>query len=606
VQHRTPIPGAFFDGHGGRPGCQFVVWAPLAERVELHSVSPKEQRFPLQRLDRGYFETTIQAAEPGMRYFYRLDDGDPLPDPASRLQPQGVHGPSEVTNREFHWTDAGWHNFPLDRYIIYELHVGTFTPGGTFDAVASELDYLKALGITAVELMPISQFPGSRNWGYDGVFPYAVQNSYCGPAGLKRLVNACHERGLAVILDVVYNHIGPEGNYLEQFGPYFTDRYKTPWGKAINFDGPDSDEVRRFFIENALYWITEFHIDALRLDAVHAILDTSAYPILEEITDRVHRRAALLNRVVYVIAESDLNDPRLIRSRDVGGSGIDAQWSDDFHHSLHTTLTDERHGYYADFEGFRHLAAAYTNGFVYAGQYSVSRKRSHGRSSSSVPASTLIVYTKNHDQIGNRMKGERFSHLLGFPQLKLAAASLLLSPYIPLIFMGDEYGETAPFQYFVSHSDPMLIEAVRKGRKQEFAAFHWDGEPPDPQSEQTFRSSVLSQSLRHSGHHQMLWNFYRDLIQLRQTCAPLAQLSKDQMEVFSQESAKLLCVRRWYEREQVFVLLNFNSTDSTVPSDLLRGDWRVLLDSEGSVSGVISEGAALTLKPFSAMVLALI
>jgi maltooligosyltrehalose trehalohydrolase len=367
--------------------------------------------------------------------------------------------------------------------------VGTFTPEGTFEAIIPHLDELRELGITAVELMPVAQFPGTRNWGYDGVYPFAVQNSYGGPEGLKRLVNACHGRGIAVVLDVVYNHLGPEGNYLWDFGPYFTDRYKTPWGSAINFDGPHSDPVRRLFIENALYWVTEFRMDGLRIDAVHGILDFSAYPFLEELASAVHEKAERLNRRVYVIAESDLNDTRVIRSRELGGYGLDAQWNDDFHHALHTLLTEDQTGYYQDFGRLGDLVKAFREGFVCSGQYSSYRRRRHGNSSRDIPAGCFVVFAQNHDQVGNRMRGERLSQLVCRERMKLAAGVVFLSPFIPLLFMGEEYGETAPFPYFISHSDADLVEAVRRGRREEFAAFGWSQEPPDPQIPMTRRPS---------------------------------------------------------------------------------------------------------------------
>jgi len=338
-----------------------------------------------------------------------------------------------VVDPDFRWDDHLWEGIPLQAYVLYEIHVGTFTPEGTFDAVITHLDELKELGITAIELMPNAQFSGARNWGYDGVFPFAVQSSYGGPWGLKRLVNACHQKEVAVVLDVVYNHLGPEGNYLGDFGPYFTDRYRTPWGHAINFDGPHSDEVRRFFIENALYWITEFHIDALRIDAVHAILDFSAEHFLRELASAVNKRARSLNRRVYIIAESALNDTEVIRSRKLGGHGLDAQWNDDFHHALHTLLTKEEKGYYKDFGRFKHLVKAFSDGFVYSGEYSPYRGRRHGNSSRHIPADRFVVFAQNHDQVGNRMRGERLSSLVSFEGLKLAAGTVILSPYIPLL-----------------------------------------------------------------------------------------------------------------------------------------------------------------------------
>ena len=378
---RTDLGANYF----GR-GCSFHVWAPRTQRLDLQLLGPEShRRIPMQPTERGYFQTSVAGLASGSLYLYCLDNGQQRPDPASRFQAEGVHGPSQIVDLHFDWQDQSWKGLPLEDYLIYELHVGTFTNEGTFDAAISQLDALRELGITAVELMPVAQFPGNRNWGYDGVYPYAVQNSYGGPLGLKRLVQACHERGLAAILDVVYNHLGPEGNYLGEFGYYFTDRYRTPWGDAINFDGPHSDEVRRFFIENALYWITEFHFDALRLDAVHAIFDHSARPFLAELSEAVHRRGEELQRLVYLIPESSLNDVRLIRPREQGGCGCDAQWNDDFHHSLHTLLTGERTGYYQDFGTIEHLVKSLREGYVYTGQYSQYRQRRHGSSSGEVP-----------------------------------------------------------------------------------------------------------------------------------------------------------------------------------------------------------------------------
>ena len=445
----------------------------------------------MARRRRGYHEVLVDGVEPGTLYRYRLDGTLERPDPASRCQPEDVHGPSQVVDSHFDWDDSAWCGIPLREYILYELHVGTFTPEGTFEAIIPYLPELKALGITAIELMPIAQFPGQRNWGYDGVYPFAVQHSYGGPDGLKRLVQACHRHGLAVVLDVVYNHLGPDGNYLGDYGPYFTERYKTPWGGALNFDGPYSDEVRRFFIDNALFWVTEFRIDALRLDAVHAILDHSAQPFLQELGLALQARAEHMNRRIYAIAESALNDTRIIRSRELGGYGLDAQWNDDFHHALRVLLTDDRGGYYQDFGELGHLAKAFREGFVYAGDYSAYRRRRHGHSSRHMPAQQFVVFAQNHDQVGNRMFGERLSQLVSLEALKLAASAVLLSPFIPLLFMGEEYGEVAPFQYFISHLDPQLVDAVRRGRREEFAAFAWQGEPPDPQDIATFQRAKL-------------------------------------------------------------------------------------------------------------------
>jgi maltooligosyltrehalose trehalohydrolase len=538
---------------------------------------------------------------------YRLGGKKERPDPASRYQPQDVHGPSAVVDTDFAWQDDRWFGLSLRQYIIYELHVGTFSAAGTFDAVIPYLHELKDVGITAIELMPVAQFPGSRNWGYDGVCPFATQHAYGGPQGLKRLVDACHQQGLGVVLDVVYNHLGPEGNYFGDFAPYFTDRYQTPWGLALNFDGPHSDEVRRYFIENALYWIGEYHIDALRLDAVHAIVDHSAYPFLEELAAAVHEQAEQLNRRVYVIAESDLDDTRLIRPRELGGYGHDAQWNDGFHHALHTLLTGERDGYYSDFGQVAHLGKAWTEGYVYSGQYSVFRQRRHGNSSRLSPAHQFVVCAQNHDQVGNRMLGERLSQLVSFAGLKLAAAVVLLSPYIPLLFMGEEYGETAPFPYFISHTDAALVEAVRRGRGEEFAAFAWKGEPPDPQSAAVFEQAKLNHDLRREAHHERLRAFYQELIGLRRRVPALARLDKECMAVLAHEKPPVLCVRRWSEADEVFMVFHFGQEQTEVTLPVPAGHWHKRLDAaeerwQGPGSPLpgelISDGAAaLTLAP---------
>jgi maltooligosyltrehalose trehalohydrolase len=587
--------------------CRFRVWAPSAQTVVVHLLAPREQLVPMEPDERGYHRAMLDGIEPGSLYVYRLDGEKERPDPASRFQPQGVHGPSQVMGSSFAWEDDSWSGLPLEEYVIYELHVGAFTPQGTFDAIIPHLHELKKLGVTAVELMPVTQFPGDRNWGYDGVYPYAVQGSYGGPEGLKRLVSACHRLGLAVILDVVYNHLGPEGNYLADFGPYFTDRYRTPWGPAVNFDGPGSDEVRHFFIENALYWTAEFHIDALRLDALHAVFDHSAQPFLEELAIAVHEQVDCMGRRVYLFAESDRNDPRVVRTTDCGGYGLDAHWNDDFHHALHTLLTGEQFGYYQDFGGIGDLAKAFRDGFVYSGQYSEYRQRRHGASSRDVPAHRLVIFAQNHDQVGNRMGGERLSQLVSFDKLKLAAGAVLLSPFIPLLFMGEEYGETAPFQYFTSHSDPALIEAVRRGRREEFAAFAWQGEPPDPADEGVFLRSKLNHALCGEGQQRALFEFYRELLRLRRELPALARLSKEDLEVTGYETEKVLFFRRWAGPSEVFVALNFGDAPTSVALPVPEGFWGIRLDSadrrwlgDGSAIPILlrSEGqVTLTINP---------
>lgn len=560
--------------------CSFTVWAPQRQAVELILESPgPRQAIPMLRDDRGYWRATVPGVGDSARYRFRLDNEIERPDPASRFQPDGVHNASQVTDHSSYlWHDSGWRGRALRDTIQYELHVGTFTPEGTFEAIIPHLRDLVDLGINAIELMPVAQFPGPRNWGYDGVYLYGVQNSYGGPVGLKRLVDAAHQSGLAVIMDVVYNHLGPEGNYLHDFGPYFTQKYKSPWGWAINFDGPESDDVRNFFIENALMWFRDYHIDALRLDAIHGIFDFSARPFLQVLAERVDAYAAETNRRCDLIAESDLNDTRVIRPRDDGGFGIPAQWSDDFHHALHTLLTGESTGYYADFGAVEDFATALRDGFVYGGRYSRHRRRSHGNSSTDRPAEQFVIFAQNHDQIGNRLKGDRLTTLVSFEALKLAAGAVLLSPYIPMLFMGEEYGEEAPFQYFVSHGDPNLVDAVRKGRKEEFESFGWAEEPPDPQSETTFQQCKLRWSARSQGRHKTLLDFYRTLIYLRRTIPALAIPTREGLEVSRDPESRVVSCLRRSDGSDALIIMNFAERASSLATPP-AGNWRKALDS---------------------------
>jgi maltooligosyltrehalose trehalohydrolase len=570
--------GATYLGHHAG---HFRVWSPLNIPVGL-SLIESDRLVPMEKTGRGYHEVIVENVSPGELYLFHLGKEKQRPDPASRFQPQGVHGPSALFDSQFAWEDARWSGIPLADYIIYELHVGTFTAEGTFGSVISHLDSIADLGVTAVELMPVAQFPGNRNWGYDGVYPFAAQNSYGGPGGLKKLVNACHERGLAVILDVVYNHLGPEGNYLNDFGPYFTDSYKSPWGPALNFAGAYSDEVRKYFIQNALYWLVDCHIDALRLDAVHAIFDHSPFTFLEELSVEVEREAQRVNRKLFLIAESADNNARLLQPRERGGYALDGQWSDDFHHSLRTLLTGERDGYYQDYGDFAQLVKAFRDGFVYAGEYSPFRKRRHGISSRDIPARKMVVFSQNHDQVGNRIRGDRLSQAVSFDQLKLAAGLVILGPYLPLLFMGEEYGETAPFPYFVSHSDPGLIEAVRHGRRTEFAAFDWQGEVPDPQDEGTFLRAKLRHDLRDTGNHKPLLEFYRELIHLRKVIPALARSDKEHMTVREFSSEKILVVERWWGQDRVFMVANLSDVERPADAALAVGHWRKAVDSSAS------------------------
>jgi maltooligosyltrehalose trehalohydrolase len=575
-----PLPSELAIGANVSDGCcSFLVWAPRAQSVELQIEQPSRREVQMAPLGQGYFHCLTPVAPGTTRYFYLLDEQKKRPDPASRYQPEGVHGPSQVCCSSFDWTDEDWTGLALTDAVIYELHVGTFTAEGTLDAVVDRLPSLRSLGITLIELMPIAQFPGGRNWGYDGVYPYAVQNSYGGPQALKRLVDACHGQGIGVALDVVYNHLGPEGNYLNDFGPYFTDRYTTPWGNAINFDDAYSDHVRRYFIENALYWISGFHVDALRLDAIHAIVDSSAKPFLQELTERVVELSLRLGRKVHIIAENDRNDARSLAPVEMGGFGVDSQWNDDFHHALHSLVTGERDGYYQDFGTIDHLAKAYREGFVYSGEYSAFRHRRQGTSSADVPCYQFVVFSQNHDQVGNRAQGERLSQLACFETLKLIAGVVLLSPYIPLLFMGEEYGESSPFQYFVSHEDLDLVEKIRQGRRKEFEHFAWQDDIPDPASPQTFLNSKLRWEERGDGQHRTLLSFYTELLKLRRSMPALSNPSKATMRVMVFQPDALI-IERWCNGERALLFYNFGKELISIHEPASRaGNWMKSLES---------------------------
>jgi maltooligosyltrehalose trehalohydrolase len=600
--------GAHFIGEGT---CEFVVWAPHAKTVALDMSSPEQRVVPLERDARGYWRTEMSGVSEAARYRYRLDGITARPDPASHHQPQGVHEASQVVRHaSYAWNDGHWRGIPVSDMIMYELHVGTFTGEGTFEAIIPRLGSLRDLGINAIELMPVAQFPGERNWGYDGVYPFAVQHSYGGPAGLKRLVDAAHQHNVAVILDVVYNHLGPEGNYLAEFGPYFTDRYRTPWGKAVNVDGPYSDDVRNYFIENALHWFTDYHVDALRLDAVHAITDMSARPFLQELAIRVSDYSQKQQREHYLIAESNLNDSKTLRPIREEGHGLHAQWLDDFHHCVHTLLTGERDGYYCDFGRPAQLAKSLNEGFVYSGDYSEFRKRRHGNSSSHIPPRSLVAFTSNHDQIGNRMRGERMVSLVSFEGAKLHAAATLLSPFVPMIFMGEEYADPAPFKYFVSHSDADVIEAVRKGRREEFSTFAWQGSLPDPQSEGEFLDSKLDWQLRETGANRVMRDVYAALISLRTTIYAGEAMDRHSRNATSIDDARVILLLAEAGSRKAMILFNFNTVDSTFPVDVAGRIWTRTFDTAeerwggpGSLlAPVVRSSAAVTMRPLSAAV----
>jgi maltooligosyltrehalose trehalohydrolase len=520
---------------------EFTVWAPHRSRMAVVVEGKKTDMEPTRS---GWWVAHI-VVDDDSDYLFELDENLRLPDPRSRFQPDGVHGVSRLVDADaFVWTDRGFQASPLSSAVIYELHVGTFTPQGTFESATEKLKHLTEFGVTHVELMPVVEFAGSRGWGYDGVYAYAPHHNYGGPYGLQRFVDACHAEDLGVILDVVYNHLGPAGNYLPQYAPYFTERYKTPWGSAINFDGPYSDEVRRYFIDSAMMWLRDYHVDGLRVDAIHAIVDRSATPFLEQLAIEVKQLEAHLGRHLVMIAESDLNDPRVIQSRERGGFGFDAQWSDDFHHALHVALAEEKHGYYGDFCGLQDLAGAYKQPFLFNQQFSGFRQRSHGRPTGQLEGWKFVAYSQNHDQVGNRASGERLHHIAGIRRTKIAAALTFFSPYVPLVFQGEEWAANSPFQYFVDFGDdPELARAVSQGRRQEFGGFH-GADVPDPQSELTFcRSKLDWNELNETPHREML-DWYRQLIALRRRTPSLSDGSLDAVVVELDDDCQWLSVQR--------------------------------------------------------------
>jgi maltooligosyltrehalose trehalohydrolase len=563
------------------------VWAPRAKQVELVLLDGEGRRtVPMQRQERGFFHHCQANVPEGQRYAYRLDGGPERPDPCSLWQPDSVHGPSAFVRPErFTWTDHNWRGIPQQELVFYELHVGTFTSQGTFEAVIPRLNELRDLGITAVEIMPVAQFPGSRNWGYDGVLPYAAQNSYGGPHGLQKLVDACHAVGLAIFLDVVYNHFGPEGNYLAEFGPYFSDRYKTPWGQAVNFDGPGCDAVRSFVLDNVRMWLEEFHFDGLRIDAVHAIFDFGARHILREVQEVAEDAAQRCGRALHIIAESDLNDPRLLYPRRQGGHQLSGQWSDDFHHAIHAFLTGERRGYYQDYGRPKQIADVMQQPFLYAWNYSAFRDRRHGAAPEGLSGDRFVVCLQNHDQVGNRARGDRLSSLLGNPaKQRLASCLLLLSPYLPLLFMGEEYGEDNPFPFFCSFGDPQLIEAVRKGRKEEFAELVGQGEVPDPQAEETFASARLSWSWSVGTPRFGLRQLYQDLLAVRRQWPALHDFETRSARLLPDaEKGPVLELLRGPAASEQHARIYFNLSEQAqpLPGNPLPGQ-HVLFSSESS------------------------
>jgi len=575
----------------------FSVWAPRCRTVD--AVLEGRAPAPLGPGRDGLFEATLGGVEPGARYRYRLDGARERPDPASRWQPAGVHGPSALVDpRRFVWTDADFRGHALADLVLYELHVGAFTPLGTFEAIVPHLAALVDLGVTALELMPVAEFPGSRNWGYDGVHLFAPQSTYGGPRGLRRLVDACHARGLSVLLDVVYNHLGPEGNSLAEYGPYARDGHPTRWGPGLNFDGEGSAGVRRHVVENVRYWVREFHVDGFRLDAVHAIRDTSPVHILAELAGAAHAEGARAGRPVHVVAESHDNDRRLVEPAADGGLGLDAVWSDDFHHALHRRLTDERAGYYGDFGEAPWLPRALAEGFAFQGEPSAYWGRPRGTPSADLPAERFVIAVQNHDQAGNRPHGERLGTLVAPAAVRLAVALLCAAPALPLLFMGEEYGETAPFQFFASFLDPALAQAVRRGRAEDVQRFGWPPGIPDPDAPGTFVASRLNHGLAAAPRHRALREYYRRWLALRRAHPALGARGKALAQAALDAGGHVLTLdRRAPSGEEARLVANV--TGAPRPAAPPGAGWRLLLDSEDPRWG--GAGGAAPLAPWQAL-----
>ena len=588
--------------------CRFLVWGPRQRSVSVRLVD-RDRVEPLERDDAGYHRGELADVWAGDRYRFILEDGSEVPDPASRRQPDGVDGPSAVDDPgAFAWTDGGWRGRALVDYVLYELHVGAFTPQGTFEAATEHLDELADLGVTAVELMPVASFPGERGWGYDGVFPFGVHEPYGGPEGLRRFVDASHRAGLAVVLDVVQNHLGPEGNVLDRFGPYFTDRTRTPWGAALNVDGPASDEVRRFFLENVRMWIRDFHIDALRLDAISAIVDTSPMPFLAEVSELVDGLTGELGRPVLAIAEDDRNDARVVTPRDRGGLGMHAQWTDDLHRAVYAAVAGERNGYYADFGTVEDVADVLRRGWHLDGRPSRGRGRRWGSSPDGLPRRSFVVFTQNHDQIGNRPRGERLSLLADPETQKLVAVTVALAPFVPLLFMGEEYGEIAPFPYFADLAHGALADAVRDGRRRDLIARGWPEEPLDPLAEETFLSAKLDHRLREKPPHADLLDLHRELFRLRRDVRALGDLDLELPEVTVDPATDTILMLRAGPPTAALVVLAFG-TEVTEVASVPPGRWRLLLDTTdrrwdgpGGLAPAILADAPFPIGPRSAAV----
>ena len=570
--------------------CAFRVWAPLCQLVEVVLESGGSAiPHALSAGERGYHCGTIANLPPGALYRYRLDRKASYPDPASRFQPQGVHGPSQVVDRQYAWKIPHWTPPPLEDWVLYELHVGAFSPAGTFAGAAEKLGHLRELGINAVELMPVAAFPGQRNWGYDGAYPFAPAACYGHPDQLKALVDACHQAGLAVVLDVVYNHLGPEGNYLGHFGPYFTKAHCTPWGAAINLDRAYSDEVRAYFLANARQWLVEYNMDGLRLDACQALFDQRPTHLLAELAQAVAAWERETGRPMVLIAENDLNNANALRSPDNGGWGLRAQWNDDFHHALHRLLTGESSGYYMDYGRVADLAETYGHGFAYRGRYSEYRKVSHGSDTDGLSGQNFVVYAQNHDQVGNRARGDRLLALAGPESARLALAATLLAPMVPMLFMGEEWGETNPFAYFVDFHDPKLGRAVRRARNKELKAFGLRGTAPNPTDETTFATCKLNWNAPAAQGGAAMLRYTAKLLELRRTVPAFAKPDMKAVEVSFSESGQWLAILRKHQSGDALLLLHFGQVRRTLPRpEFLSGAtrmWEKALDSADTTWG---------------------
>lgn len=558
---------------------KFGVWAPKAQKMSLKW---RDQILPMDGPNkRGWWTLIVQEAQCGDRYAFLIDDDtNPYPDPRSQRQPDGVHGDSEIYDHStFEWHDQLWRGSPKTGAILYELHIGTFSKEGTFDGAIEHLKYLADLGVTHVEVMPVAAWAGNQGWGYDSTALFSTHEPYGGPDNFKRFVDACHATGLSVILDVVYNHFGPVGNYTTKFGPYLNENRKTPWGDAVNLDGEGSDEVRRFFVDNALMWLKEYHCDGLRFDAVHAFIDLSAVHFMEQLSLEVERLGATLSKEFYLVAESDLNDPRVVRSREANGYGMDSQWSDDFHHALFTLIyspKDGESGYYEDFGSFGDLHRALKHAYVYDGQYSIYRKRRHGRPTNGLSAHHFVHFDQNHDQVGNRGWGERLEHLVGTEVAKVSIGLLLTAPYVPMLFMGEEWAASSPFLYFADHEDEEMRQSVAEGRKREFAAFGFDGEVPNPEDSKTYEMSKLKWEEQGKDKHADFLAWVKALIKLRRSHVCLNDGDTHRLLVSTNEERRTLVM----ERDAARILINFG--DEPYGFGLLEGEKLELISREGT------------------------